>query len=370
MEPCGRNFIAIAMRAVSACKGNRRPLHSVAIVTLALIAYAPNYAKADEGGISFWIPGQFGSLAAAPQLPGWSFATLYLHSSASASGDVAAAREFTIGAFTRTATVNLNVNLNARADLDVVSASYVFASPVLGGQLAFGLAGGAGHVNASIDGTLTLSAAGLTATRTGSISDERLGFADLYPQASLRWNSGVNNFMIYMMGDVPTGTYDATRLANFGIGHGAIDGGLGYTYFDPKSGHEFSIVTGLSGNFKNESTDYTNGIDWHLDWGLSQFLTKQWQIGAVGYFYKQLTADVGAPLILGANESHVVGVGPQIGYLFPISNNLQGYLNLKAYWEFNAERRAEGWNTWLTFAISPAALPAAEPPTKSPLLHK
>jgi len=34
---------------------------------------------------------------------------------------------------------------------------------------------------------------------------------------------------------------------------------------------------------------------------------------------------------------------------------MQGYLNLKGYKEFGAEHRAEGWNAWLTFAISPAA---------------
>ena len=28
-------------------------------------------ARADEGGISFWLPGIYGSLAALPQQPGW-----------------------------------------------------------------------------------------------------------------------------------------------------------------------------------------------------------------------------------------------------------------------------------------------------------
>jgi len=77
------------------------------------------------------------------------------------------------------------------------------------------------------------------------------------------------------------------------------------------------------------------------------------RIGAVGYFYKQLTADTGGLPALGANLSQVAGVGPQIGYLFPIAG-MQGYMNVKAYWEFDAERRASGWNTWVTFAISPA----------------
>jgi hypothetical protein len=326
------------------------------VVALGALAVASSLALADEGGVSFWLPGLYGSLAAAPRVPGWSFSDIYYHGSVSAGGDVAAARQATIGAFTRTVNINLNANVNARADMDFVSASYVFAAPVLGGQLAVGMAGAAGHNSTSIDGTLTASVGNLAVTRSGSISDERLGFADLFPTASLRWNSGVNNFMVYMMGNIPVGTYDSTRLANFGLGHASIDGGVGYTYFNPQTGHEFSVVTGLTGNFVNPSTDYQNGIDWHLDWGASQFLTKEWQISAVGYFYRQLTADSGAPLILGDNKSEVIGVGPQIGYLFPVGN-MQGYLNLKAYWEFDAQRRADGWNTWVTFAISPAAPP-------------
>jgi hypothetical protein len=266
-------------------------------------------------------------------------------------GEVAAARQFSIGAFNRNATASLEANLNAHVDLDFVSAKYVFASPVLDGQLAVSLTGAGGYNWTSIGGTLTTSLGNLTATRSGSIGDDRWGFADLYPQVSLRWKSGVSNFMIYMMGDVPVGTYDSSRLANLGIGHGALDGGIGYTYFDTKTGHELSVVTGLTGNFVNNSTGYQNGVDWHLDWGMSQFLSKQWHVGVVGYVYKQLTADSGAPPILGENKSQVLGIGPQVGYLFPIGS-MQGYLNLKGYREFAASNRADGWNLWLTFALS------------------
>jgi hypothetical protein len=48
-------------------------------------------------------------------------------------------------------------------------------------------------------------------------------------------------------------------------------------------------------------------------------------------------------------------IGPQFGYVFPLSQCLQGYINLKAYAEFAGSDRPSGWNTWLTFAISPAA---------------
>ncbi len=310
--------------------------------------------------MSFWLPGQFGSLAAVPQQPGWTFASVYYHTSVEAGGEVAAARQATIGKFNPNVNINLNASLNAHADLVFLSSTYVFATPVLGGQLAVGMTGLFGRNNVSIDGTLTVAVGPLIITRSGSISDTVEGVGDLYPMATLRWNSGVHNAMVYLTGDIPVGSYDQRSLANLGIGHGAIDGGFGYTYFDPHAGNEFSVVSGMTYNLENPHTGYRNGINWHADWGMSKFLSKQLLVGAVGYFYNQITADEGAPLILGANKSRVAGIGPQIGYIFPLGT-MQGYLNLKGYWEFDASRRPEGWNAWLTFAISPAAPHASTP---------
>ena len=42
-----------------------------------------------------------------------------------------------------------------------------------------------------------------------------------------------------------------------------------------------------------------------------------------------------------------------------MGDKLQGYLNLKGYKEFAAQNRPEGWNAWLTFAISAASEPPA-----------
>ena len=80
--------------------------------------------------------------------------------------------------------------------------------------------------------------------------------------------------MVYGTGDIPVGDYSSSNLANIGIGHGAVDGGGGYTYFDPKAGREFSAITGFTYNLINPSTNYQSGVDWHLDWGASQWLSK------------------------------------------------------------------------------------------------
>ena len=89
-------------------------------------------------------------------------------------------------------------------------------------------------------------------TRSDSFSDSVWGFGDLIPQAALRWNNGVHNWMTYITGDIPVGAYDSTRLSNIGIGHGAIDAGGGYTYLNPQTGHEFSGVLGFTYNFTNQ----------------------------------------------------------------------------------------------------------------------
>jgi hypothetical protein len=332
------------------------------------VLLSTNNSWADEGGVSFWLPGLYGSLAAVPGQPGFSFVTFNYYDSVHAGADVSRAREIQIGRFNPTLSVNLNANLDAKIDLQWLQPGYTFATPVLGGQAYVGLGGLFGHNRTSLAGTLTASLPPFNFVRSDSISDSVTGFGDLYPIAQLKWNRGVHNFMVYATGDIPVGAYDSARLANLGIGHGAVDGGFGYTYFDQKTGHEFSAVTGLTYNFTNPSTNYQNGVDWHLDWAASQFLSKQFSIGVVGYVYKEIGCDSGSGDRVGCFQSQVVGIGPQLTYLFPVGT-WQGYLNLKAYKEFAAENRADGWNAWLTFVISPAA-PGEAPPSAKRMITK
>lgn len=356
MRPSCRTARCIAAELSRRLTGPRRLVSSLAcaLVAITAVTAAPAVSLADEDGVSFWIPGLYGSLAAAPQVPGWAVGIVNLYNPVSASGNVAAAREITLNRFSTTVNVNLNVNLKANPDLVLLDPTYVFATPVLGGQLALGMAGAYGRSIADLNGTLTLTGPnGGTITRQGTIDDARDGFSDLYPSATLRWNNGVNNWMVYGTGDIPVGTYDANRLANLGIGHGAMDAGVGYTYFDEKTGHEFSAVTGLTYNLINPSTGYQNGIDWHLDWGASQFVTKTLQIGAVGYFYDQLTPDSGCLPALCPFESRTVGIGPQVGFIFP-GKSVQTYLNLKAYWDVDTQDRASGASAWVTLSFSPS----------------
>jgi hypothetical protein len=270
-----------------------------------------NLSLADEGGASLYLPGSYASLAAVPGEPGWSIALSYYHSNASIS------------------------DVSETADIAYGAVSYAFATPVLDGQLALSLVGAFGEMSVTV----------------GDTEDSRLGFMDVGPAAALRWNSGVNNYLVYTLTNVPVGTYDQSRLANFSIEHWGQDAGVGYTYFDQKTGYEFSAVGGLTYNFENTKTNYQNGIDAHIDFAASKFIANKFQFGVVGYYYQQLTPDRGEGATLGDYKSRVAALGPQAGYLFPVGDE-QGYINLKAYREFAEENRPAGWNLWLTVSIS------------------
>ena len=79
----------------------------------ACVGSAAQAACADEGGVSFWLPGQFGSLAAVPTEPGWSLPSVYYYTTSHAeAGD-----EFPLGG-------------RVTADLDA-SAALLFVAPSL-----------------------------------------------------------------------------------------------------------------------------------------------------------------------------------------------------------------------------------------------
>jgi len=310
-----------------------------------VVAFAASQASADEFGVSFWLPGLYGSFAAVPGKPGWSFASIYYHSSISAGASEA---------FPRGGAGQVDVGMSGRGDLVAFGPTYTFDQPVWGGQLALSLLGVAGRSHACVDATLTGPLGGSV---SGERCDSLTAFGDVLPQAALKWNDDVDNYLVYMTGGIPVGSYDPDRLANLGLGHGAMDGGVGYTYLNPDTGREFSIVGGLTYNFKNPDTDYRNGIDGHVDWAASQFLNEHVHVGVVGYAYQKLTGDSGEGATLGDFKSRVFGVGPQLGCKFDAGDETAGYVNLKGYYEFGAKNRPEGWNVWLTLAFSPAPKP-------------
>jgi hypothetical protein len=146
-------------------------------------------AKADFGGVGFWLPGMMGSLAAVPGTPGWGWADLYIHLDTKAAGDKELRRGGSIVA-----------GVHARADAVALMPSYTFETLVFGGRASVAVAGAPARVGVDIDATLTGPRGNQI---SGHASDSRLGWSDVYYTGSLKWNQGVHNTMIYYMGQHP-----------------------------------------------------------------------------------------------------------------------------------------------------------------------
>ena len=288
---------------------------------------------ADEGGVPFWMSGQYASMAAVPSQPGWSLVLMpYVY-----SGSADKSKNFQHGQ-------SVNTGLSARESIFLFQLGYSAEEKILGGQPYVGIGWGPGS------NTTTAFASVSSMNTEFNKANSVTGSTDIYPLASLAWNKGNNNFMTYLTGDIPVGTYSATSLSSIGIGHAAMDAGGGYTYLNNTTGLEFSSVVGATYNWMNNQTNYKNGIDSHLDWSVSQFLSQNWQVGIAGYGYYQLTADSGSGNRVGAFKSQVAAIGPQIGYLFNIGKN-QAYINLRTYKEFWAQNRVQGYATIATISI-------------------
>lgn len=340
------------------------PAASIALIAACFNGWHVERAFADEGGVSFWSPGSYASLAAEQQEPGWSLAVTNYFAATSAGASVARAREIQIGAFPAGLSATLNASYQDKIDYVVLEPGYVFATPVLGGQASIGMSTFVGRDSAnlagSLTGTLMTGGGPVPFARSDNISSAITGVGDLSPLATLRWNRDVNNLMVYATGNIPVGAYDPQRLSNLGLGHGAVDAGGAYTYLSPDNKQEFSGTLGFTYNLANMSTQYQSGIDMHFDWGASRFLTEWLQIGLAGYVYRQISCDGGSGNRVGCFESQVAGIGPQVGFYFPVGG-MDGNLSLRAYKDFAVENRPGGWNAWLALSLSPRSGGNADP---------
>jgi len=278
---------------------------------------------ADQSGTPFWVSGQYASLAAVPPTRGWSMnVTGYGY-----DGRVTGSKSLPTGR-------SIAFDARQRAPSMSVQLGYASGETLLEAKPFVGVSWGLGgnQVSATI---------APPSGKAISESDTIWAGTDVYPIANLTWSKGNHNWMVYVTGGIPVGGYQASRLANAGIGHASIDSGVGYTFYDAKSGAEFSAVVGVTYNRENMHTSYRNGLDSHLDWAASQSVSADWALGVAGYVYYQLTGDTGSGALLGPFKSRVAAVGPEIGYQFSVGKQ-QWQASLRAYCEFWAQNRYMG----------------------------
>ena len=139
-------------------------------ISIVGIVLGHHVALADEAGVSVWLPGTFGSLAAVPVQPGFQWTTTYYHATATSKSGT----EFEEGG-------RIVRGLRPRPNLIQISPSYALATPVLGAQLGLAVTTVPAFVSNSITSTLTGPRGN---SLSGSTGQSVTGFGDLYPRAS------------------------------------------------------------------------------------------------------------------------------------------------------------------------------------------
>ena len=164
------------MRNVSLVPSPRseRPVATGAVVGVLLAVAWSSHSVADEGGVSFWLPGQYASFAAIPPEPGFSMPLVTYYYSGDAPGDqlIEKGRDVLFG-------------VDVRYLGQFIIPTYSPDTEVWGGRVAFSLATIVAKSDVSADVALGPFPADL--------SDDLTGFGDLYPTAQVFWNNGVNN---------------------------------------------------------------------------------------------------------------------------------------------------------------------------------
>ena len=113
-----------------------------------------NGARADESGASFWLLGSYASQAAVPSPLGLSIDTTYYTAGASAGREVT---------FTRGGRVEAGLTTNS--NYMMVTPSYAFETPVLGGQFGFGTTLLWGNYSSTVSATLVAPSGGSLSRR-------------------------------------------------------------------------------------------------------------------------------------------------------------------------------------------------------------
>lgn len=248
-------------------------------------------AMAAEGASSLYLPGAAGDIAMAlPTKPGFQVSNAIFIQ----AGDVNRAV--------------LQGAVNAELELDIVlnftGLSYTFEQKVLGATYSVGAIVPFG--NAELEASLTGPGG-----RTLSAEGDTFALADsaIVP-LEMKWALGNVYLELGQAVYLPTGDYDVEDRVNIGRNYWAFDTTGSITYLQPARGHEFSMQVGIINNLENDDTNYKTGAEFHLDFALNQFFSKQFALGIRGYYYKQVTGDSGSGAILGDFEGESFGIGP------------------------------------------------------------
>lgn len=263
------------------------------IVSIAFLL-STNAARAGEGGSSYYIQGAYGDFQAGVMgAPG----TYVRENVFLLDAD--------IGVHSRGGKASLGID--EKLWINLVTIAHTTDFKILGAR--YGFAVNFPYIlNADVSGTVAVG--GYSAFGSQTMHD----FADIaILPMMLAWDHGNNHFIFEPIVYIPTASYDPNESLNPGRNYWAFDINGAYTWMNPESMQELSVVSGIIFNTENPDTDYRSGAEFHLDMTAVQYIAKgEFGVGFAGYYYQQLSGDHGT--VTGPiNPSDIQGMGVGIG---------------------------------------------------------
>jgi hypothetical protein len=189
----------------------------------------------------------------------------------------------------------------------------------------------------------------------GELSTDNAGLGDLFVQPLwLGWHGERYDLSLGLGLYLPIGEYESGAANNIGMGFmtGQVQG-AGYFYLDKQQTSALMLAATYEMHTEKLGTVINPGDHFTLEYGFSQYLTPQLEVGLTGSNQWQIQGDDGSDtmaLYMGKNQVH--SLGGQVGYWITPQFNLAAKYN----WEYGAKARFEGHTFGLNFTYTPMAM--------------
>jgi len=303
---------------------------SLFIAIVLFIIAGGTVAYSSEGGGNTYTLGYFGVLTGIQPPPGEYFTEVTIDYSGNAVFE------------TQSGEVETHTHINSFSAASIFQ--QVTKTRVLNSDYAWGIL--ASVVNNDVSGQVVrpVNIPSFNASITG------LGTVVLLPMA-LGWNNGRSHQRIALIVYTPLGNYNVKRLVSTCTNHWSYEFDYAFTFKDPKTGLEFTVVPGYTINTINRATNYRDGQELHIDFSAIKNFPTSFGFGITGYAFNQTTPDSGSGALLGAFKGRVYALGPTFVYDAKVGGETISLIG-KYFQEFGAQNRFEGHSAWLYMTIA------------------
>lgn len=240
---------------------------------------------------------------------------------------------------------NIDVSLDVNAFVSVPGVFWASPFKILGGaRYMAGISQSYVYADVSI---LTERSGGIIDTTITRVSEDKVsGFSDLFiAPLGLSWGLDRFDVTLFYGFYAPTGKYETGGSDATGLGFWTHQV-QGYGYYYPVADKSTAIMLGLTYelNGKIKDIDVSPGNRFSLEWGASQYLSEQFELGVHGGHNWQISDDTGNDVYWDAGYHDRRSTVAFSANYWPWTERLS--INLKYAFDFDIRQRVKN-NTWM-----------------------